>query len=269
MAQQVVEEECPALALPALILGFADPSDSIGLVADIQLPLVTLDFTRRHEVAWPHVLTKPKMAEKACKNDMEVSILIFSYPFCFKHALEIISPQQQHVPGTSGCSSRTIFLKHSFLAFGIVGASWRAVMVGSWFMSWVSSGKFWPTNYCTSLGIAAGVKNWIIGGLCRPPLHAKTLPLFNIVGSTPSGKWIKIDNWYQLIFLKGFQDKIHVSTAELEVSIFQPRAWEKVHRIDFWHRMFEHADEEAPLQLVVVTGAPSMVKAMLGSLTVK
>lgn len=33
--------------------------------------------------------------------------------------------------------------------------------------------------------------------------------------------------------------------------------------------MFEHADEEAPLQLVVVTGAPSMVKAMLGSLTVK
>jgi hypothetical protein len=51
VAQQVVEEECPALALPALILGFADPSDSIGLVADIQLPLVTLDFTRRHEVA--------------------------------------------------------------------------------------------------------------------------------------------------------------------------------------------------------------------------
>ena len=45
-----------------------------------------------------------------------------------------------------------------------------------------------------SMFIAAGVKNWIAGGLCRPPVHAKTLSSFDIVESTTSGKWIKIDN---------------------------------------------------------------------------
>lgn len=55
---------------------------------------------------------------------------------------------RNHFATTTACPRnfwmqlQDLFLKHSFLAFGIVGASWRAVMVGSWFMSWVISGKF-------------------------------------------------------------------------------------------------------------------------------